>query len=147
MRADRLLSILMLLQARGKMSAQALADELEVSVRTIYRDLDALSAAGVPVYAERGPGGGCLLLDSYRTTLTGLTRDEVRALFALSIPSALSELGIDDEARTALYKLSAALPASRRPDEAGSRQRVHLDPEGWSDPKAPAPHLQRIYQA
>ncbi|MBN1659293.1 MAG: YafY family transcriptional regulator [Anaerolineae bacterium] len=147
MRADRLLSILMLLQARGKMTAQALADEVEMSVRTIYRDLDALSAAGVPVYAERGPGGGCMLLDSYRTTLTGLTRDEVRALFALSIPAPLADLGIDDEVRAALHKLSASLPASRRSDEAGTRQRIHLDPRGWSSSQAPAPHLQAIYQA
>jgi predicted DNA-binding transcriptional regulator YafY len=147
MRADRLLSILMLLQARGRMPAQALADEVEVSVRTIYRDLDALSAAGVPVYAERGPGGGCMLLDSYRTTLTGLTRDEVRALFALSIPAPLAELGIDDELRAALHKLSASLPASRRSDEAGTRQRIHLDSRGWSRSPAPTPHLQAIYQA
>ncbi|MEM7034769.1 MAG: HTH domain-containing protein [Chloroflexota bacterium] len=94
MRADRLISLLMLLQARGQLTAQELSDQLEVSERTIYRDLDALSAAGVPVYAERGPGGGCSLLDSYRTNLTGLTEDELRALFMLSIPSPLEDLGM-----------------------------------------------------
>jgi predicted DNA-binding transcriptional regulator YafY len=147
MRADRLLSILMFLQARGRMTAQQLAGELEVSVRTIYRDMDALSAAGVPVYAERGPGGGCALLDSYRTTLTGLTQDEVRALFMLSIPAPLAELGVDHELKAALLKLSAALPATRRPDEERSRQRIHLDSAGWSDTKEPVPHLQTIHQA
>jgi predicted DNA-binding transcriptional regulator YafY len=147
MRADRLLSILMFLQARGRMTAQQLADELEVSVRTIYRDMDALSAAGVPVYTERGPGGGCALLDSYHTTLTGLTQDEVRALFMLSIPAPLAELGVDHELKAALLKLSAALPATRRPDEERSRQRIHLDSAGWSDTKEPVPHLQTIHQA
>ncbi len=133
MRADRLLSILMILQARGRVTAQQLAEELEVSVRTVYRDMDALSASGVPVYAERGPGGGCSLLDSYRTTLTGLTRDEVRALFMLSIPAPLAELGVDQELKAALLKLSAALPDSRRLDEAQVRQRIHLDSAGWSE--------------
>ncbi|MGC9333896.1 MAG: helix-turn-helix transcriptional regulator [Anaerolineae bacterium] len=147
MRADRLLSMLMLLQARGQMTARDLADELEVSVRTIYRDLDALSAAGVPVYAERGPGGGCALLDSYRTTLTGLTREEVRALFMLSIPAPLAELGVDDELRAALFKLAASLPTSRQPDEARARQRIHLDPDGWSETREPLLHLRTLHQA
>ncbi len=147
MRADRLLSIMMFLQARGRMTAPELARELEVSVRTIYRDMDALSAAGVPVYAERGPGGGCALLDSYRTTLTGLTQDEVRALFMLSIPAPLTELGLDQELRAAMLKLSAALPASRRGDEERVRQRIHLDPVGWFDSNEPVPHLQTIQQA
>jgi len=146
MRADRLLSMLMLLQIRGKMPAQALAGELEVSVRTIYRDLDALSAAGVPVYAERGPGGGCALLDSYRTTLTGLTEDEVRALFMLTIPAALAQLGVGQELKAALLKLSAALPAERRRDEAWVRQRIHLDWTGWQA-EEPVPHLQTIQRA
>jgi predicted DNA-binding transcriptional regulator YafY len=147
MRADRLLSILMLLQARGRLTAQRLSEELEVSVRTIYRDMDALSAAGVPVYAERGPGGGCALLDSYRTTLTGLTRDEVRALFMLSIPAPLAELGVDQELRAALLKLSAALPATRRPELERAQQRIHLDSVGWSEIREPVPHLQTIQQA
>ena len=147
MRADRLLSILMILQARGRVTAQQLAEELEVSVRTVYRDMDALSAAGVPVYAERGPGGGCSLLDSYRTTLTGLTRDEVRALFMLSIPAPLAELGVGQELRAALLKLSAALPDSRRYDEALVRQRIHLDSAGWSGTVEPVPHLTTIQRA
>jgi len=138
--------MLMLLQIRGKMPAQALAGELEVSVRTIYRDLDALSAAGVPVYAERGPGGGCALLDSYRTTLTGLTADEVRALFMLTIPAALAQLGVGQELKAALLKLSAALPAERRRDEAWVRQRIHLDWTGWQA-EEPVPHLQTIQRA
>jgi predicted DNA-binding transcriptional regulator YafY len=128
------------------MTAHELARELEVSERTIYRDLDALSAAGVPVYATRGPGGGCALLDSYRTTLTGLTQDEVRALFTLTIPAPLADLGLDKQVRAALLKLAAALPDSRRHDEVGARQRVYLDPAGWSSGAAPAPHLHTTYR-
>jgi predicted DNA-binding transcriptional regulator YafY len=147
MRADRLLSLLLLLQNRGKLTADKLARELEVSVRTIYRDIDALSAAGVPVYAERGPGGGCALLDSYRTDLTGLTRDEVRALFMLSIPAPLSELGVSQELKAALLKLSAALPSRRRSDEERVRQRIHLDSTWWFQSEEPVPHLQTIQRA
>src|SRR5512136_2872369 len=117
MRADRLLSMLMLLQSRGRMTARDLAAELEVSERTIYRDLTALSAAGVPVYAERGPGGGVRLVEEYRTTLTGLTPDEVRALFMVSIPAPLLQLGVGREFQAAMRKLSAALPASKRQEE------------------------------
>jgi predicted DNA-binding transcriptional regulator YafY len=146
MRADRLLSILMLLQARGRMTAQELAEELEVAVRTIYRDIDALSSAGVPVYAERGPGGGCTLVEGYRTSLTGLTQDEVKALFMLSVPAALDELGVSEELRAALRKLAAALPDARRQDEERVRQRIYLDWAGWPQPE-PAPHLQVIHQA
>lgn len=147
MRADRLLSLLMLLQARGRMTAEKLAQELEVSVRTIYRDIDALSVAGVPVYAERGIGGGFALLDSYRTTLTGLTHDEVRALFMLSIPAPLTELGVSQELRAALLKLAAALPATRRREEERVRQRIHLDSVWWFQSEEPVPHLQTIQQA
>ena len=146
MRADRLLSLLMLLQARGRMTAQELAEELEVSVRTIYRDIDALSTAGVPVYAERGPGGGCALIEGYRTSLTGLTEDEVRALFTLSVPASLAELGVSEDLRAAMRKLAAALPAARRSDEERVRQRIHLDWEGWDQPE-PVPHLRTMQQA
>lgn len=147
MRADRLLSLLLLLQARGRLTAGQLADELDVSVRTIYRDLDALSAAGVPVVAERGPGGGCYLLEPYRTSLTGLTADEARVLFMLSIPEPLVELGVSGELKAALLKLQAALPASRKVDEQQTRQRIHLDPAGWEATAAPAPHLQTLHRA
>jgi predicted DNA-binding transcriptional regulator YafY len=137
----------MLLQTRGQMTAQQLADELEVSERTIYRDIDALCASGVPVYADHGPGGGYALLDSYRTNLTGLTREEVRALFMLSTPAPLKDLGLSQELKAALLKLAAALPAARRDDEERVRQRVHLDPVGWFQQEAPVPHLQTIQKA
>ncbi len=147
MRADRLLSLLMLLQARGRVTAQKLAEELEVSERTIYRDIEALGMAGVPVYAERGPGGGCSLLDSYRTSLTGLTENEVRALFMLSIPAPLAALGVSDELKTALLKLSAALPSYRRHEEEEVRQRIHLDSVWWFQREEFTPHLQAIRRA
>jgi len=147
MRADRLLSLLMLLQSRGQMTAQELANELEVSERTIYRDIDALSAAGIPVYGEAGPEGGYALLNSYRTNLTGLTEGEVRALFMLSIPAPLVELGVSQELRAALLKLSAALPDSQRQDEAKVRQRFHLDSMWWHQGEAHLPHLATIQQA
>lgn len=147
MRADRLLAMLMLLQTRGRMTAQALADELEVSVRTIYRDVEALSISGVPVYAERGPGGGCALLDNYRTTLTGLNVEEVRALFMLDISAPLAELGLKRDLQAALLKLSAALPEASRVEETRVRQRLHLDSAGWGQVAAPAPFLPVLHQA
>jgi predicted DNA-binding transcriptional regulator YafY len=133
LRADRLISMLMILQSRGKVTAQELATELEVSVRTVHRDVIALSTSGVPVYTERGSAGGIALVERYRSDLTGLTKDEVRALFMMSIPPALTELGVDQELRTAMLKLSAALPASFREDERGVRQRIHIDPSPWEN--------------
>lgn len=147
MRADRLLSILMLLQSRGQMSARELAAELEVSERTIYRDVEALSGAGVPVYAETGRDGGYGLLDSYRTSLTGLTDGEIRALFMLSIPAPLSQLGMSEELKTAMRKLAAALPDARRHDEERVRRRFHLDSAWWHQQETPVPYLQTIYAA
>jgi len=147
MRADRLLSILLLLQARGRMTAHALARELEVSERTIYRDIDALGAAGVPVYAVAGPAGGYALVDSYRTYLTGLTAGEVRALMMLSVPAPLADLGVSQELRTALLKLSAALPDTRRRDQERVRQCYHLDSTWWRQGQERAPHLQTVHQA
>jgi predicted DNA-binding transcriptional regulator YafY len=146
MRADRLISILMLLQSRGRMTAQALADEFDVSERTIYRDIDALSISGVPIFPEHGPGGGFALLDSYRTTLTGMTEEELNALFLLSVPSPFEKLGISRELRSALLKLSASLPAARRPSEEMSQNRFLIDWEGFQIEPA-APGLQTIQQA
>jgi predicted DNA-binding transcriptional regulator YafY len=147
MRADRLLSLLMLLQTRGRMTAEELAAELEVSVRTIYRDLTALSASGVPVYAERGPGGGVALIEEYRTTLTGLTPDEARALFMMSVPAPLTQLGVGQELKAAMLKLSASLPDSRRSDESRTRQRIHLDSSWWFQTGDPLPCMDVIQQA
>jgi predicted DNA-binding transcriptional regulator YafY len=147
MRADRLLSILLLLQSRGQMSARALAAELEVSERTIYRDVEALSGAGVPVYAETGRDGGYGLLDSYRTSLTGLTDGEVRAFFMLSIPAPLTQLGVSQELKTAMLKVEAALPAARRQDEEQVRQRFHLDSSWWHQHETPVPYLQTVHAA
>src|SRR3954465_15457467 len=131
MRASRLLSIMMLLQARGRLSAETLAEELEVSVRTIYRDIDQLSAAGVPVYADIGRNGGFRPLDGWRTRLTGLTAPEARALFLSGLPGPASELGLGDEVAAAELKLLAALPAAWQGGGQGSASRFHLDPRGW----------------
>ena len=147
MRADRLLGLLMLLQSKGRQTAAQLAKELEVSERTIYRDVTALGISGVPVYTEPGPGGGISLVESYRSDLTGLTTDEVRALFMLSIPSPLTDLGYDQKLKGALRKLSAALPSTLRGDEQRVRQRIHIDNDPWEDPGQEMPHLLAIQQA
>lgn len=146
MRADRLIAMLMLLQVHGQMTAQTLAAELEVSERTIYRDVDALNTAGVPLYCEAGPGGGIGLLESYRTTLTGLTDGEVRALFAVNVPDALATTGIDEDLRSALRKLAAALPAARRTDDTLHAE-VHVDATGWERGAESASHLHLLHQA
>lgn len=146
-RADRLLSILLLLQTRGRLTAAALAERLEVSVRTIYRDLDALSAAGVPVYAERGAGGGCRLRDGYRTDLTGLDTAEVASLFAGAAESQLDALGLGKGLRRALVKLEASVPAELRAEAERLRQRVHVDAVPWFEPGEPAPHLETLRRA
>ena len=149
MRADRLLALLLLLQAKGRCSARELAEELEVSERTIYRDMTALSSAGVPVYAETGRNGGFALVDRYRTDLTGLSGQETQALtlalLAHNIPRPLAELGMGGDLQSALRKLSAALPQRFRSDEQRVRERFVLDPAGWDHdqetPNLPAVHL------
>lgn len=134
MRADRLLSLMMLLQSRGKLRAEELADELEVSVRTIYRDIDALSASGVPVYADGGPGGGYSLLEGYRTELTGLSAEETEALLLLSLPGPLGDLSISKKLKTAVLKLVSAAPPDLAESEARMRDRLYLDPMSWFTP-------------
>lgn len=133
MRADRLLSILLLLQANGRMTAQALAKRLEVSERTILRDMDALSGAGVPVLAERGARGGWRLLDGYQTKLTGLTAAEIQTLFLGRPPKLLADLGLKEAAEAAWIKLQAALPSEVRQQAEFVRQRILIDPRGWRD--------------
>jgi len=147
MRGDRLVALLMLLQARRRMTARALAEELEVSERTIYRDMDALSAAGVPVIAERGPQGGCALLDGYRTDLTGMTEGEIQALFLAGGAGPLADLGWQDAGKAARLKLAAALPAARRAGLEHMRLRLHLDAADWAGPEEPVPCLPVIQDA
>ncbi|MFJ8108341.1 helix-turn-helix transcriptional regulator [Streptomyces sp. NPDC096132] len=131
MKSDRLLSILLLLQTHGQMSAGELAARLEVSVRTIFRDVEALSAAGVPVYAERGSKGGIALLPGYRTDVTGLTADEARALFVLVTEQAHADLGLGQAIGSALRKVMAALPAPFRGDADLASRRIMIDPVRW----------------
>ncbi|MBB6098776.1 putative DNA-binding transcriptional regulator YafY [Deinobacterium chartae] len=148
MRADRLLAIVLTLQARGRVRAGDLARELEVSERTIYRDLDALTAAGVPVYAERGPGGGVALLEGYQTRVSGLSEPELRALSLAALPGPLAELNAHQGAlETALLKLSASLPALYRSSVDVLRRRVHIDPARWFQPREHAPHLPLLQEA
>ncbi|HEY9087247.1 MAG TPA: WYL domain-containing protein [Anaerolineaceae bacterium] len=148
MRADRLISILLLLQAREKMTARELALELEVSERTIYRDIEALNMAGVPLYAVAGPGGGLGLLGSYRTNLTGLNEAELRALFMAFGPAGpLETLGAGQTLRSAVRKLSASLSLNQRGAEEKVRQRFLLDGAAWSEPQAPEPHLTELERA
>lgn len=147
MRASRLLSILILLQLRVRLTAEQLAEEFEVSVRTIYRDIDSLSAAGIPVYGDRGPGGGFSLLDGYRTRLTGLAAGEAEALPVIGLPGAAAALGLGQEAARARGKLFAALPPAGSAEAGRLAARFHVDPLDWYRAEAPVRHLPAIARA
>jgi predicted DNA-binding transcriptional regulator YafY len=147
MKSDRLLSILLLLRTHGRLSARELAKRLEVSERSIYRDVDALSAAGVPIYTERGRHGGCALLEGFRSDLTGLTADEARALFVFTGRGTLGDLGLESSLRASLRKLLASLPAPQRPEAERAQQRVVVDPRGWLRPADELPHLATVQDA
>lgn len=141
------MSILLQLQARGRVSARSLAERLEVSVRTVYRDIDELAAAGVPVIVERGAAGGFELLEGWRTTLTGLTPHESQALFLMGLPGPVAELGLADTMASAQIKLLAALPREFQDEAQRIRSRVHVDLTAWYQRAAPAAHLRVLADA
>jgi predicted DNA-binding transcriptional regulator YafY len=147
MRASRLLSTLMLLQSHGRMSAHALAEALEVSVRTVYRDVDELSAAGVPVWAERGRQGGFQLQPGWRTRIDGLTGPEAQAMFLGGLPGPAAQLGLGEAMASAQLKLMAALPEDWRDNARRVSSRFHLDPIDWYRGPAATDHLPAIAQA
>jgi len=147
MRSSRLLSILLLLQTRHRLTARELAQELEVSLRTVYRDVEALAAAGVPVYAEQGRAGGYRLVDGYRTRLTGLTEQEAASLFLVGMPGPAAALGLTGPATAAELKLLAALAPDQR-DRAGRlKDRFHLDVPAWYREAEDSPYLAAVAEA
>ncbi len=133
MRADRLLSILLLLQVHRRVTARELAKRLEVSERTILRDMEALSGSGVPVVAERGAGGGWSLMDEYQTKLTGLSAAEIQSVFLARPEGLMADLGLKHEAEAAFIKLQASLPVGARQQADFARRRILIDTRGWRD--------------
>ena len=147
MRASRLLSLLLLLQTRGRMTAQQLADELEVSVRTIYRDVESLHEAGIPLYGDAGPAGGYQLLAGYRTRLTGLSADEADAMFLAALPGPAAELGLGSVMAAAQLKVKAALPPELADRSGRIQERFLLDAPGWYDDGDTSPFLPAVAEA
>ncbi|MGW1066620.1 helix-turn-helix transcriptional regulator [Streptomyces aureus] len=147
MKSSRLVSILLLLQTRGRLTAAQLAEELEVSVRTVYRDVEALGAAGVPLYGDAGHAGGYRLLDGYRTRLTGLTAGEAEALFLAGVPGPAAELGLGSVLAAAQLKVRAALPGELREHADRVSGRFHLDAPGWYARAEETPYLTAVADA
>lgn len=142
------MSLVLLLQARGRMTARELAGELEVSVRTVYRDLEALSAASVPIVAEAGPGGGCRLLEDYRFPLRGLRPDEAEALLILGVPDALRDLGLDGAIAAAHRQIRVTSGLGRPSGRPGvGAALVHLDMPRWFRSQERVPHLRDLATA
>jgi predicted DNA-binding transcriptional regulator YafY len=147
MRATRLVSLLLLLQTRGQLTAAEIAEKLEVSIRTVHRDVESLTAAGVPIEALRGPAGGYRLAGGYRTRLTGLTADEAEALFAAGISGPAAELGLGGELAAARLKLLAALPHELQERATRASRLFHLDARGWFRAEDRVPHLPALSAA
>jgi predicted DNA-binding transcriptional regulator YafY len=147
MRASRLVSIILLLQARGRLTAAQLAQELEVSVRTVYRDMESLQAAGIPLYCDAGHRGGYQLMDGYRTRLTGLSLDEAKALPLAGLPGPAAELGLGAVLAAAELKVRAALPPALAGQLAATADRFHLDPLGWYAQTEDTPFLPAVADA
>ncbi|MGL4232580.1 MAG: helix-turn-helix transcriptional regulator [Casimicrobium sp.] len=147
MRASRLLTLQMLLETRGRMSARELSQMLEVSLRTLYRDVDQLAAAGVPIYSERGRNGGFQLVEGWKTTLTGFTASEAQAVFMAGLAGPAAQLGLGREVIDAQLKLAASLPAQQRGDAQRVAERFHLDTLDWYREAEPVPHLTTVAAA
>jgi predicted DNA-binding transcriptional regulator YafY len=147
MRADRLLHILLLLQNQGRLTTRQLAAQLEVSERTIARDMEALSMAGIPVYAERGAHGGWRLSEQYRTRLTGMKPDELVSLFISGQEKALEDLGIRRHFDSAIQKLLSSAPATVRRSAEDVRAKLHIDGAGWHQADEQCPCLPVIQEA
>ena len=147
MRASRLVNLMLLLQTRGGLTAAELARDLEVSIRTVHRDVEELSAAGVPSYAERGPHGGIRLVDGYRTRLTGMTAEEAEALFLAGLPGPAAQLGLGTVVAAAQLKVMAALPSELRSRASRLVERFHLDAAGWFQYEEAVPCLSALAEA
>jgi predicted DNA-binding transcriptional regulator YafY len=147
MRAARLLTIQMMLDTRGQLSARELANALEISVRTLHRDIDHLSAAGVPIVGARGRSGGFHFLEGWKTRLTGLTPSEAQAVFLSGLAGPAAQLGIKEPMQSAQLKLLTSLPASWRDQARRMSSRLHLDPVDWYKEPAPVPHLATVAEA